>query len=102
MEFMDVCALEQVRPGASMAVRAGGKDIALFNVDGTVHAIENTCLHAGAALAGGTLCGRIVQFRAHGWRYDVTTGALVVAPSLSVATFAVKIDQGRVLVGVPT
>ena len=102
MQFRDVCALEQVRPGASMAVRAGGKDIALFNVDGTVHAIENACLHAGAALAGGSLCGRIVQCRAHGWRYDVTTGALVVAPSLSVATFAVKIDEGRVLVGVPT
>ncbi|RWA51215.1 (2Fe-2S)-binding protein [Cupriavidus sp. UYMSc13B] len=99
MHYMDVCALDQVGPGASLAVRAGGKDIALFNVDGSVHAIENACLHAGAALAGGALCGRIVQCRAHGWRYDVITGALVVAPSLSVA--AVKVAQGRVLVGVP-
>ena len=100
MEFVDVCALDAVAPGASLAARVGGRDVALFNVEGTLHAIENSCLHAGASLAGGSLCGRIVACRAHGWRYDVTTGALVVAPSRGVARFPVQVAEGRVLVAV--
>jgi nitrite reductase/ring-hydroxylating ferredoxin subunit len=100
MRFVDVCALESITPGTSLAVRAGGRDVALFNVDGTVHAIENSCRHAGAALAGGRLCGRIVACPAHGWKYDVTTGALVVAPGLSVERFTVDVAAGRVRVAV--
>lgn len=98
MQFIDVCALESIAPGGSLAVRAGGRDVALFRVEGAVHAIENACRHAGAALAGGKLCGRIVACPAHGWKYDVTTGALVVAPGLSVAKYPVEIVDGRVRV----
>lgn len=100
MDYVDVCALESISPGTSGAVRAGDVDVALFNVDGTLHAIENACRHAGAALAGGKLCGRVVACPAHGWKYDVTTGALVVAPTLSVARFPVRVVEGRVLVGI--
>lgn len=100
MQFVDVCALESIAPGSSRAVRTGDRDVALFNVDGTVHALENACRHAGAALSGGKLCGRVVACPAHGWKYDVTTGALVVAPTLSVARYPVRVVDGRVLVGV--
>jgi len=99
MQFVDVCAVEVIGPGETVAARVGGRDVALFNVEGTVHAIENSCLHAGGSLAG-RLCGRIVACRAHGWRYDVTTGALVAAPSRAVAKFPVKVADGRVLVAV--
>jgi nitrite reductase/ring-hydroxylating ferredoxin subunit len=99
MQFIDVCPLESIPPGGSRAVRAGGRDVALFRVGEVVHAIENACRHAGAALAGGKLCGRIVTCPAHGWKYDVTTGTLAVAPSLSVETFPVEIVDGRVRVG---
>jgi len=98
MQFIDVCALESIAPGGSLAVRAGGRDLALFNVDGVVHAIENACRHAGAALAGGKLCGRMVTCPAHGWKYDVTTGALLVAPEMSVQKFPVEVVDGRVRV----
>ncbi|NMF98873.1 Rieske 2Fe-2S domain-containing protein [Aromatoleum toluolicum] len=98
MQYVDVCPLESIAPGGSLAVRAGGRDLALFNVDGVVHAIENACRHAGAALAGGKLCGRTVACPAHGWKYDVTTGALLVAPEMSVQKFPVEVVDGRVRV----
>lgn len=98
MQFVDVCALESIAPGGALAVRAGGCDLALFEVDGAVHAIENACRHAGAALVGGKRCGRTVTCPAHGWKYDVTTGALAVAPGLAVRTFPVEIRDGRVRV----
>ena len=100
MEFVDVCALNSIAPGTSRAVRAGDRDVALFNVEGTIHALENACRHAGAALAGGKLCGRVVACPAHGWKYDVTTGALAAAPTLSVARYPVRVADGRVFVAV--
>jgi nitrite reductase/ring-hydroxylating ferredoxin subunit len=93
MKHVDVCAVDDVPPGKSRAVRADGLDIALFNVDGTVYAIENSCLHQGAALSG-----RQVTCGAHGWRFDVTTGRLGSSMMLGVATFPVNISGDRVLV----
>lgn len=98
MEYVDVCELSAVAPGTARAVRIDGRAIALFNVDGCVHALEDSCLHAGSSLAAGKFQGRTVTCRAHGWRYDVTTGALLVAPELAVARFPVKIENGRLLV----
>jgi nitrite reductase/ring-hydroxylating ferredoxin subunit len=98
MKHVDICAVDDVPPGTSRAVRADGLDIALFNVDGTVFAIENSCLHQGAALSGGRLCGRPVTCRAHGWRFDVTTGRLGNSTMLGVASFPVSISGDRVLV----
>lgn len=100
MRFVDVCALESIAPGSGRAARVGRYDVALFNVDGTVYAIENSCRHAGAALSRGQLCGHIVACPSHGWKYDVRTGALVVAPGRSVPRYPVRIADGRVLVGI--
>lgn len=101
MEYTDVCTIDDVPPGRSRAVRIAGKDIALFNVAGDVHAIENACLHQGAALSGGELCGHIVKCRAHGWRFDVTTGELAGSRGkLCVAVFPVQVAGGRVAVAV--
>jgi len=98
MEFIDVCSLEDIPPGKSRPVRAADKDVALFNVGGVVHAIENSCPHQGAALSGGEFCGRVVKCRAHGWRLDVTTGTLVVTDKLRVPCYPVEVADGRVAV----
>ena len=100
MEYIDVCALDEISPGKSRAVRVAGKDIALFNVDGCVHAIENSCPHQGAALAGGELCGRFVKCRAHGLRFDVTTGEFAASRILKVPVFQVQVAGNRVAVAV--
>lgn len=100
MKFVEACALQDLPPGTSRAVRIGAVDIALFNTGGAVHAIENSCLHAGASLAGGKLCGTMVSCPAHGWRYDVTTGALGASPTMRLRTFPVALDDGKVMVEV--
>jgi len=102
MQIVDVCSLQQIEPGARRAVRAAGADIALFNIDGALHALENSCLHNGAALSGGRVCGKVVACPAHGWRYDVTTGALLAAPEKRLRTFPVEVIDGRVMIHVAT
>lgn len=98
MKFVETCLLKEIAPGTSRPVRIGTTDIALFNAEGTVYAMENSCLHAGAALSSGNFCGKVIACRSHGWRYDVTTGALLVAPEKKVKTFPVEIADGKVMV----
>jgi len=98
MDLVEVCAMQQVQPGMQRAVRIGTIDIAIFNVAGALHAVENSCMHAGAALSGGRLCGKVVACPAHGWRYDVTTGALLAAPGKQLRTYPVEVIDGRVMI----
>ena len=61
--------------------RPKGLRIALANVDGTIHAIDDTCTHRGCSLGDGKLTGSVVQCACHGSRFDVTTGAVVGGPA---------------------
>jgi len=100
MKHVDVCAVEDVPPGKSRPVRADGRDIALLNVDGTVYAINDACLHHGSSLGSGQLQGKVVTCPAHGWRYDVTTGFVSHVPDYGVACYAVKVTDGKIFVSV--
>jgi nitrite reductase/ring-hydroxylating ferredoxin subunit len=99
-EFVEVAQLEQILPGTSSSVRVGNKSIALFNVDGHIYAINDTCAHAGSSLAQGKFAGKVVTCRSHGWRYDVTTGHLTTVPGYGVASYPVQVVEGKIMVAV--
>ena len=44
--------------------------------------------------------GKIVTCRGHGWRYDVTTGNTAHVPDYGVASYPVKVVDGKILVAV--
>lgn len=46
-------------------------------VDGAAYAIEDACNHAGASLSDGDRIGASVVCPMHGYRFDLTTGALL-------------------------
>ncbi len=97
-DFVEVAQLEQIAPGNSKLVYVGDKSIALFNIDGVIYAIDDTCIHQGSSLAQGRLNGKIVTCRGHGWKYDVTTGSLTLNPASGVASYSVEIIGGKILV----
>jgi 3-phenylpropionate/trans-cinnamate dioxygenase ferredoxin subunit len=97
-EFVEVLREEELPPGRSTSVTVAGKDIAMFNVDGTIYAMEDSCLHQGSSLGNSVLQGKVVTCRGHGWRYDVTTGYVAHVPGYGVRTFPVKVVDGRILV----
>ena len=74
--------------------------MAVFNVDGTIYAIDDACLHKGSSLATGQLDGKVVTCRAHGWRYDIATGGTMSSPGYGVASYPAKVVDGRILVAV--
>ena len=99
-EFVEVALLEQIALGSSIVVDVAGKSVALFNVEGQVYAIDDSCMHQGASLAAGKLDGKIVTCRAHGLKFDVTTGFVGGSPGFGVASHAVQIVDGKISVAV--
>ncbi len=99
-EYLEAGLLANLPPGRSTTVTLAGKDVALYNVDGTVYATDDSCLHAGASLGSGKLEGKIITCRAHGKSYDVTNGEMGGVPGVGVDTYPVKIVDGKILVPV--
>ena len=88
-------------PGARTLIAAAGRSIALFNVEGTMYAIDDSCPHQGSSLCAGTLSGRLVQCRAHGLRFDLRTGCMPGAAGFGVRTYALRDDGDRVSIQLP-
>lgn len=90
--FVRVTGTTDVEPGQGIVVEVNGKTLAVFNVDGVFHAIDNTCIHRGGPLGEGELEGSIVTCPWHGWQYDVTTGGCVANPGAKVERYNVQVD----------
>ncbi len=98
-DYKETIPLAKLPPGTSTTVEVDGKSVALFNVNGTVHAISDTCLHAGHSLGYGVLEGNVVRCRGHGWRFDVRTG-LVVGAEIGVPCYSAKVEGETIFVAV--
>jgi nitrite reductase/ring-hydroxylating ferredoxin subunit len=97
-EFVEAARLDELPVGQATVVTIANQDVALFNVDGTIYAIANACLHQGQSLGSSPLDGCIVTCRAHGWRYNVTTGNTLHVPGYGVRTYRVKVVDGTILI----
>lgn len=97
-DFVQVATLEQLPPGTGKTVMVGDKAVALFNVEGTVYALNDTCKHAGSSLGSGELCGKQVRCRAHGWKYSLVTGFANGIEGFGVASYPVQVVDGNILV----
>ena len=94
-----VALVSDVAPGSARAFDVDGRRLALFNVQGTFYAIEDTCPHRGGPLSEGELEGVTVTCPWHGATFDVRTGAVTGAPARSdVQSFPVRVDGNDVLV----
>jgi nitrite reductase/ring-hydroxylating ferredoxin subunit len=54
-DFAAAATLDQLAPGHGMTVTVRSVPVALFNVEGTIYAIDDTCRHAGVSLGAGEL-----------------------------------------------
>jgi 3-phenylpropionate/trans-cinnamate dioxygenase ferredoxin subunit len=98
--FIEIARLDQVPPGAGSRFTAAGRDVALFNADGSICAIDDTCPHAGGSLGMGKLDGRIVTCPVHGMKFDVTTGCFAGTSGFGVASYPVKVVDGKIMAAV--
>lgn len=85
-------------PGQRALFEFADYSLALFNVDGQLYAIDDSCPHQGASLCAGSLQGRAIQCCAHGLRFDLASGYLLNSSRLRVATYPVELVDGQAFI----
>jgi nitrite reductase/ring-hydroxylating ferredoxin subunit len=94
-KLVTVGKVENVPPGRGATVKLkDGTEVALFNIGGVFHAIENFCPHKGYPLADSRLYGNIVECDLHGWRFNVSTGECFTKKSCSLESYEIVIEEG--------
>jgi nitrite reductase (NADH) small subunit len=78
----------------------GDKVICVANVNGTITAMDNVCLHRGGPLGQGMIEDGKLVCPWHGWQWDPATGEAVHNPSAKVAVYALKMENGEVMIKV--
>jgi nitrite reductase (NADH) small subunit len=93
-----VAGVSDIASGGVHIVNVGRKTIAVFSIDGTLYAIDNTCLHRGGPLGEGKLEGITVTCPWHGWKYNISTGENLTKPDKKIATYPVTVKDGSIFV----
>ena len=85
--------------GNGIVVLAGGKELALFNLDGSFYAIDNECTHTGGPLGEGMINGDEVECPWHAACFNIKTGKASGAPAKSdVKTYPVVVKGDDIYV----
>ncbi|WP_254512222.1 Rieske (2Fe-2S) protein [Anatilimnocola floriformis] len=100
MPWETIASVQDCPPGSARECIAGGRIIALFNVDGQFYALDGMCPHQGGPLGKGRLQGCIITCPWHGFQFDVTTGQHQASKSLVHPSFAVRVEGEAVQVDV--
>ena len=102
-EFVKVATLGEIPVGGSKLIEVNYVRVALFNLDGEIHAIEDVCTHDGGPLVEGTVVnGCEVACPRHGARFDIRNGEALRFPAFEATnTYAVQVNGDDVLVERP-
>lgn len=96
-QWTNVASLAQLEKQSSLTIKHDGKQIALFNVEGALYAIDNRCPHEGYPLREGTLDGAscVLTCQWHNWKFDLKTGQCLVGED-HVRTYPVRTVEGEI------
>lgn len=64
--------------------------VLLFDVEGSLYAIDDRCPHAGASLCSGRLDGRWLQCPAHGLKFDLVSGCAAGIQGFGVRRYPIE------------
>ena len=113
-ESVIVGRVEDLPPGCVTIVPRGKFGIGVYNVGGRFYALTNYCLHRGAPLCRGQVCGVVVagdrpyesrmerfgEFLRcpwHGWEFEIATGRAVAYPEKAIRSYPVRVEDGNVI-----
>jgi nitrite reductase/ring-hydroxylating ferredoxin subunit len=98
-EFVRVFSLDQVPPGSARVARFGAYEVGVFNIDGTIYAIDDICPHVEGPLHSGAVnkAACTVTCPLHAWDFSLVDGTEGYGRQ-SVATFDVAVRDGAIYV----
>ena len=97
-----VATIADIPPGAVVERRILARKVAVFNIDGSLKAMEAECKHMRAPLATGKVVDGVVTCDWHGWKYDLESGECLTTKGVSLKQFPVEVEDGNVYVEIET
>jgi nitrite reductase (NADH) small subunit len=95
-EFLTVARVSALPPGMGTVVTVKGQQLAVFNVRGTFHALDNRCPHQDYPLGVSPIFDNAVICIGHAWRFDIQSGECSSVPGVRVRTYEVIVDGDEV------
>jgi naphthalene 1,2-dioxygenase system ferredoxin subunit len=85
--------------GEVLGVVIAGREIALYDLDGELHATDDICTHAYARLSDGWLDRGEIECPLHAGRFDVKTGKATAPPCIdAIKTYPVRLSGNEIQV----
>jgi nitrite reductase/ring-hydroxylating ferredoxin subunit len=82
MALHRVTTIRDLPPGSARGFEIAGHRIAVFNLDGSFHVIDDECPHEGGPLSEGLVSSGCVSCPWHGAEFDVRTGKVLTPPAV--------------------
>lgn len=100
MSFRRVADAASLWPGEMRGFVVDTTKVLLLNLDGTVHAYEDSCPHRGVALSCGTFeaASGTLTCGMHLWQYDARTGKGVNPRGVRLRRLAMKVEDDGIWV----
>jgi nitrite reductase/ring-hydroxylating ferredoxin subunit len=100
--YRTVAKVSDIEPGELMYVEVGDEFVCLINMDGEIHAINDTCTHEEASLSDGTIIDGEIECPLHGGAFDIRTGEPTAFPVVvAIEKYDVRIEGDEIQVKVP-
>lgn len=96
-----VAKVGDVPEGGAVVVTVRQKDVAIFRVNGALHAIDDVCPHMGASLSGGFVEDGCVTCPWHYWRFRLADGAWADNPKVKTGSYPVHVVGDDVQLELP-
>lgn len=97
-DWIEVTSLAEVPTQGVLAMKLFGKSLILSKVGSQVVCYENACSHFGEPLDSGNVSYGILTCPSHKFRYLLETGECLTSPEVSLQSYLVQVQDGRVFV----
>ena len=96
-DFIKVATIDEVPVGGRKIFDVDDVTVALFNIDGTIYAIEDRCTHDNGPLAEGEESGCENTCPRHAARFDIRSGKALSFPAFEPTNvYEVKIQGDEI------
>ena len=98
--FVKALSASALSPGETTTAEVNGRELAIVNLDGEFHALDNLCPHQEGPLGEGFVQDGALVCPLHYWEFDIKTGEYLDDPTECVQRFETKVEDGDVFVKV--
>jgi len=94
--WIDVLDADAVPEGEVKGVKIGEEHVAIYRINGKIHATSDVCTHEYALLSGGWLEEGVIECPLHGARFNIADGRCLGPFGTDLRCFKARVQQGRI------